>query len=96
MSEVEWTKEYYKDGTLHCETPHVNGKLHGVEKKYYGNGILHWETPYVNGQLHGVEKYYHRNGILFHEDLWIRGKMRNSLLRKEHRLERLMLLGEEG
>jgi len=95
MSEVEWTKEYYKDGTLHCETPHVNSKAHGVAEWYYKDGALEWETPYTNGQRHGVEKWYYEDGTLHCEFLWIKGEERNDLKGDEHRLTRLMLLGEQ-
>jgi len=96
MSEVEWKKEYYKDGLLLCETPYINGQVHGVEKWYYNNGQLQWEDPYVNGLNHGVEKTYNKDGTLKEENLWINDERRNDLLGDEHKLARLMLLGEEG
>ena len=96
MSEVEWKREYHRDGTLQRETPYVNDQEHGVEKGYYSNGMLEWEQSYIDGQPHGAEKYYHNNGVLRYEALWVRGKQRNDLLGDKHRLKRLMLLGEQG
>jgi len=96
MSEVEWRRLHKSSGMLYWETPFVNGRPHGIEKKYYKNGILQWEISFINGQLHGVSKTYHRDGTLQEESLWIRDKKRNDLLEDEHRLERLILLGEQG
>jgi len=118
MSEVEWDRDYYGDGTLRSEYPFVNRQLHGMVKEYWSNGTLSWKTPYINDREHGVEKGYYvdgtlnwtvsyvngeRHGIERHYDacllkqetLWIRGEERDDLKGDEHRLTRLMLLGEQ-
>jgi len=96
-------KGYYEDGTLHWEIFFFNGQAHGTAKWYYEGGmsqnghgkVLYYEVPYLNGQQHGIQKGYHEDGILQYEILWIRGEERSDLLGDKHRLERLMLLGEQ-
>jgi len=95
MSEVEWKRGYYDSGQLHYEIPYINHKRSGIRKSYHDNGHLRCEFPYVNDHLHGIARWYHNNGWLDKETLWINGEERNDLLGDEHRLARLILLGEE-
>jgi len=94
LSKVEWI--YYNDGTVNWETPFVNGQVHGITKCHYKNGTVEYKTPFVNGRQHGVQEHYDEEGVLKSKILWIEGKIRNDLLGDKHRLERLMLLGEQG
>lgn len=96
MSEVVWERKYYKNGQLYHEDPYVNGFNHGIEKYYYDDGQLELEIPLVNNKRHGITKWYYKNGVLREVDLWIKGRVRNDLLGDEHRLTRLVLLGEQG
>jgi len=94
MGKIVWKKTYYNDGQLDHKIPYLNGRRHGLEVWYYPNGELKCEIPWVNGQLHGVEKLYCDR--LQYEIIWVRGQQRDDLLGDEHRLTRLMLLGDEG
>jgi len=95
VSEVVWEKHHDAKGQLMYETPFVNGKAHGIQKGYWSDGQLCWEDPFVNNQQHGISRWYNRDGTLRSETLWIRDKHRNDLLGDEHKLARLILLGEE-
>jgi len=87
---------YYSDGELYWETPYANGHQHGIEKWYSSDGELYHENPFVNGRLHGVERWYNKDSTTEEKALWIRDRQRNDLLGDEHKLARLMLLGEES
>lgn len=67
-------KIYHDDGTLHSETPYVNGQIHGVCKYYYESGSLCSKSPHVNGQKHGVYKRYYADGSLELEIHYFRGE----------------------
>jgi len=100
VSEVEWEKEYYEDDdgvsdTLCWEAQFLNHQQHGVEKWYHIDGTLRYEIFFDSGQRHGISKGYNKDGTLRETTLWIRGVIRNDLLGDKHRLERLMLLGEQ-
>jgi len=97
MSEVEWIRHYHPGSDiLRYEASYVNGLHHGVEKSYYKDGTLLHESLWVNGQLHGMEREFYCQGLLKNKALWIRGYRRNDLLGDEHRLIRLVLLGEQS
>lgn len=71
---VEIRKEYYKSGVLRCETPHVNGKKHGISRIYYKSGALELETPFVKRKEHGIVKSYYESGDLKQETPYVNGK----------------------
>jgi len=95
MSEVEWMREYWDNGTLYCEVPYINGHKHGVARWYFSSGALEQEISYSNDKAHGIQRWYYENGEIRLENLKIKGKKRNDLLGDKHRLMRLMLLGGE-
>jgi len=95
MSEVAWETGYWYNGHLHYNVPYINGQQHGIAKWYHDNGLLYMEASYVNGRCHGVQRFYNEDGQLRSEIPWVNGEERNDLLGDEHKLLRLMLLGEQ-
>ena len=70
--EVE--RDYYKNGRICRETPHKNGKIHGLYKHWNSNGQISWETPYINGLIHGLSK-----GWSFNEQIYYKIPHKNDL-----------------
>ena len=55
---VEIKTEYWSNGSMWHETPHVNGNVHGLEKHWYKNGNNRWEIPYKKDQQHGAKIWF--------------------------------------
>ena len=58
------TRDLYRNGAIHRETPQVDGMLHGTVRSYHNNGKLASEEPYDNGLVHGVCRRWAWSGKL--------------------------------
>jgi MORN repeat variant len=61
--------EFFPDGTLWSEVPHLKGVRHGVTRQWYPSGKLRDEISYWEGGLHGYHRVWDEQGRLVSEDL---------------------------
>ncbi len=61
--------EFYPDGTLCSEVPHLNGLEHGLKRAWHPSGQLRKESNLWNGGLHGYRREWDEQGRLVSEAL---------------------------
>lgn len=64
-TEKEYSKEYYKNGTLKAEGWMENNQKNGYWKYYHPNATVQKKGPYHKGEKHGYWYFYsHENNLL--------------------------------
>ncbi|WP_158502004.1 toxin-antitoxin system YwqK family antitoxin [Vitiosangium sp. GDMCC 1.1324] len=61
--------EFFPDGTLQSEVPHVNGIRHGLVRAWHPSGQLRKESNLWYGGLHGYRREWDEQGHLVAEVL---------------------------
>ncbi len=59
--------EFFPDGKLCSEVPHLNGVRHGLLRAWHPSGQLREETSLWQGGLHGYERIWDEQGRLISE-----------------------------
>jgi antitoxin component YwqK of YwqJK toxin-antitoxin module len=75
---IGYTKNYYKNGTLHYCYEQTKGVRNGDYVQYYPNGNLHVEAYFKENNLHGEELRYDEEGNLLHRINHIDGLMEGT------------------
>jgi len=61
--------EFFPDGTLQSEVPHVDGVRHGLVRTWYPSGRLMEEKNLWQGGLHGYKRSWDEQGRLISEGI---------------------------
>ncbi|PTL76556.1 toxin-antitoxin system YwqK family antitoxin [Vitiosangium sp. GDMCC 1.1324] len=61
--------EFFPDGKLQSEVPHLDGVEHGLKRAWYPSGQLGKEANLWYGSLHGYLRKWDEQGRLIHEML---------------------------
>jgi antitoxin component YwqK of YwqJK toxin-antitoxin module len=77
---VGFTKNYYKDGTLHYCYEQTKGVRNGDYVQYYPDGTLHVKAYFRENKLDGEELRYTESGKLLHRINHINGFMEGVAL----------------
>ena len=58
-------RQFYKDGSLQCETTYIGKKKNGYMKRFHRNGNPNLYVEYTDNKMNGVfQRWYHCGQIL--------------------------------
>ena len=68
------------EGWKRLETPHVDGRRHGMHIIYRKDGSKYREMPYMNGKIEGKAIEYREDGSKLYDQEYMNGKMDGMLV----------------